>query len=219
MATATTMIRTRRIRAMWRRARAMRCRARPIPPIARSATVPGTRRAEPISAMTVCGIPAASKSPKYENRRAARTGRSFFCDARGPHVRSRDFYRRVSRQENRFRCNHQTCPTLNRIGIQWRRMQMRKALAVLAMVAAVAATSVTASAPAQARGFGFGPGLGFGLAAGALAAGAYGAYGYYGPGYGYYGPRYYGYGPAYYGPGPYAYYGGPYYGRRYYRHW
>jgi hypothetical protein len=82
---------------------------------------------------------------------------------------------------------------------------------ILATVAAVGATAVTAP-PAEARGWG--PGLAFGLAAGALAAGAYGAY--YGPRYygGYYGPRYYGYGPAYYGPGPYAYYGGP----RYYRH-
>src|SRR5580704_654967 len=221
MTTATTMIPTRRIRAMWRRARAMRCRARPIPPIARSATAPTIRRAEPISALTACVIPAASKSPKQVYRRAARTGRSFFaaCAAATSASSMRGFCCVKSRQENWFRCNHQTCRTLNRIGIQWRRMQMRKALAVLATVAAVAATSVTASAPAQARGFGFGPGLGFGLAAGALAAGAYGAYGYYGPGYGYYGPRYYGYGPAYYGPGPYAYYGGPYYRHRYWRHW
>jgi hypothetical protein len=94
-------------------------------------------------------------------------------------------------------------------GITMEEIQMKKALAILATVATVAATTVTA--PAQARGLG--PGLAFGLAAGAIAAGAYGAYGphYYGPGYGYYGPRYYG--PAYY-PGPYAYYGGPYY-----RHW
>lgn len=97
--------------------------------------------------------------------------------------------------------------------------RMRKTLAILATVAAVGATAVTAP-PAEARGFG--PGLAFGLAAGALAAGAYGAWGpYYGPRYyGYYGPRYYGYGPAYYGPGPYAYYGGPYYYRhRYWRSW
>ena len=68
---------------------------------------------------------------------------------------------------------------------------MRKTLAVLATVAAVGATTVMAPR-AEARGFGFGPGLAFGLAAGALAAGAYGAYGpYYGPHYyGYYGPRY-----------------------------
>jgi hypothetical protein len=93
-------------------------------------------------------------------------------------------------------------------------MRMNKALAVLAVVATVAATTVTA--PAQARGWG--PGLGFGLAAGALAAGAIGAYGYYGPGYGYYGPRYYGYyGPRYYAAGPYGYYGG-YYGGPYWRH-
>jgi hypothetical protein len=91
-------------------------------------------------------------------------------------------------------------------------MRMKKTLAILATVATVGATVVTA--PAQARGIG--PGLAFGLAAGALVAGAAGAYGYYGPGYGYYGPGYgyYGYGPAYYGPG-YAYYGGPYWRHRY----
>jgi hypothetical protein len=75
-------------------------------------------------------------------------------------------------------------------------MRMRKALAILATVATVGATAVTA--PAQARGWG--PGLAFGLAAGAITAGAFGAYGPYygyGPGYGYYGPRYYG--PRYYG--------------------
>jgi len=89
---------------------------------------------------------------------------------------------------------------------------MRKTLAILATVATVGATTMTA--PAQARGIG--PGIAFGLAAGAIAAGAAGAYGYYGPGYGYYGyPAYYGYGPAYYEPG-YAYYGGPYWR---YRHW
>jgi hypothetical protein len=89
-------------------------------------------------------------------------------------------------------------------------MRMKKTLAILATVATVAATTV--AAPAQARGLG--PGLAFGLAAGAIAAGAAGAYGYYGPGYGYYG-----YGPAYYGPGPYAYYGGPYYRHRHWRHY
>jgi len=92
---------------------------------------------------------------------------------------------------------------------------MKKTLAILATVAMVAATSMTA--PAQARGIG--PGLAFGLAAGAIAVGAAGAYGYYGPSYGYYGygPGYGGpayYGPAYYGPG-YAYYGGPYWRQRY----
>ena len=56
-----------------------------------------------------------------------------------------------------------------------------KTLAILATVAAVGATTVTA--PAEARGIG--PGLAFGLAAGAIAAGAAGAYGYYGPGCGY----------------------------------
>ncbi len=74
---------------------------------------------------------------------------------------------------------------------------MRKSLAILATFATIAAT--TATAPAEARYIG--PGLAFGLAAGAIAAGAYGAYGPYygyGPGYGYYGPRYYG--PRYYGP-------------------
>ena len=89
---------------------------------------------------------------------------------------------------------------------------MKKTLAILATVATVGATTMTA--PAEARG-GFGPGIAFGLAAGAIALGAAGAYGYYGPGYGYYGyPAYYGYGPAYYGPG-YAYYGGPYWRHRY----
>jgi hypothetical protein len=94
-------------------------------------------------------------------------------------------------------------------------MRMRKTLAILATVAAVGMTAV-APRPAEARGFG--PGIAFGLAAGALAAGAYGAYGpYYGPRYyGYYGPRYYG--PGYYGS-PYAYYGGPYYHHRHWRRW
>lgn len=99
---------------------------------------------------------------------------------------------------------------------------MKKTIAILATVAAVGAVTVTA--PAEARGFrGIGPGLAFGLAAGAIAAGAYGYYGpgyAYGPGYGYgYGPGYgYGsyYGPTYYRPG-YAYYGGPY-GGPYWRH-
>ncbi|MES5483222.1 hypothetical protein QMZ05_10740 [Bradyrhizobium sp. INPA03-11B] len=90
---------------------------------------------------------------------------------------------------------------------------MKKTLAVLATVATVGATMV--SAPAQARHIG--PGLAFGLAAGALAAGAAGAYYgpryYYGPGYGYYGPRY-----GYYDDG-YAYYRGPYYRHHYYRHY
>nr|WP_244469147.1 MULTISPECIES: hypothetical protein [Afipia] len=93
------------------------------------------------------------------------------------------------------------------------------------------------TSPADARGwhhggfghggFGWGPGIGFGLVAGALAAGAYGAYGPYGYGYGYepvydgyYAPAYYGYAPAYYG-GPYAYYPRHRYYRRhyYYRGW
>ena len=52
---------------------------------------------------------------------------------------------------------------------------MKKTLAILATVATVAATTVTA--PAQARGIG--PGLAVGLAAGAVAAGAAGAYGYH----------------------------------------
>jgi hypothetical protein len=84
---------------------------------------------------------------------------------------------------------------------------MKKSLAILATVATVGATVV--SAPAQARHFG--PGLAFGLAAGAIAVGAAGAYGYNGPGYGYhdYGPSY-----AYYGPG-YGYYGRPYWRHRY----
>jgi hypothetical protein len=87
---------------------------------------------------------------------------------------------------------------------------MRRTLAILATAATLGTTAV--SAPAQAHYIG--PGLAFGLAAGAIAAGAAGAYGYYGPGYGYYG-----YGPGYYGPA-YAYnvpaYG--YYGRPYWRH-
>jgi hypothetical protein len=105
---------------------------------------------------------------------------------------------------------------------------MKKTLAILATVATIGATVVTA--PAEARGFGRfgGPGLAFGLAAGAIALGAAGAYGYYGPGYGYYGPPYGSYGPGYgyggyrpyygagyYSPG-YAYYGGPY-GNPYWR--
>jgi hypothetical protein len=97
---------------------------------------------------------------------------------------------------------------------------MKKTLAILATVATVGATAFTA--PAEARGIG--PGLAFGLAAGAITAGAFGAYGPgygyygYGPGYGYYGPRYYSYGPRYYQPGPYAYYGGPYWRHRHWRH-
>jgi hypothetical protein len=86
---------------------------------------------------------------------------------------------------------------------------MRKASMI---VAAVAALATATAAPAEARGWrgGWGPGIGFGLLAGALAAGAYGPYGYG------WGPRYYGY----YGPGPYAYYDTPYYygPRRYYRY-
>jgi hypothetical protein len=95
----------------------------------------------------------------------------------------------------------------------WKEELMKRTLAILATVATVGASAVTA--PAQARGIG--PGLAFGLAAGALAAGAAGAYGYYGPGYGYYGygPGYYGH--AYYGPG-YAYNGGPYWRHRYWHH-
>jgi hypothetical protein len=58
------------------------------------------------------------------------------------------------------------------------------------IVAALAVGAVAVAAPAEARGFrGYdGAGIGLGLAAGALVAGAYGAYG---PGYGY------GYGPGY----------------------
>jgi hypothetical protein len=93
---------------------------------------------------------------------------------------------------------------------------MKKTAIVLATVAALGAAAVT-TAPAEARGgrgWGPGPAIGLGLAAGALAAGAYGAYG---PDYGYYRPRYYR--PHYYGYG-YGY--GPryaYYGPRYYRGW
>jgi hypothetical protein len=84
---------------------------------------------------------------------------------------------------------------------------MKRTLAILATVATVGTTAV--SAPAEAHRFG--PGLAFGLAAGAITAGALGAYGYYGPGYGYpyYGPSY-----AYYGPG-YGYYGQPHWRHRY----
>lgn len=86
---------------------------------------------------------------------------------------------------------------------------MKKTLAILATVATVGATAV--SAPAEARGIG--PGLAFGLAAGAIAAGAVGAYGYYGPGYGYYGYPYDGPSYADYGPG-YGYYARPYWRHR-----
>jgi hypothetical protein len=94
---------------------------------------------------------------------------------------------------------------------------MQKSAIALAAVAVLGSALV--AAPAEARGWGhrsggWGPGIGFGLAAGALAAGAYGGYGPYG-----YGPRYYGYGPAYYGGGPYAYGGPRYYRHRYYRHY
>lgn len=84
---------------------------------------------------------------------------------------------------------------------------MKRVIPVLAAAAVIMATAM--SEPAEARGWrgGWGPGIGFGIAAGALAAGAYGAYGPYPYGYRYYGPSY-------------AYYGGPYYGpRRYYRHY
>jgi hypothetical protein len=89
---------------------------------------------------------------------------------------------------------------------------MKKTLAVLATIATVGAATL-APAPAEAHRFGIGPGLAFGLAAGAITAGALGAYGYYGP-YGY-APYY---GPAYYGPA-YGYYR-PYWRRHYvYRYW
>src|SRR3982074_412666 len=117
----------------------------------------------------------------------------------------------ILRWEPGLRRSHRKPSALFR-GSLMEEMHMRKALAILATIATVGATAVTA--PAEARGIG--PGLAFGLAAGALAAGAAGGYGYYGPGYGYYGyPAYYDY-----GPGPYAYYGGgPYYYRhRYWRH-
>jgi hypothetical protein len=108
-------------------------------------------------------------------------------------------------------CNYHKCAALS--DIHWKEEQIIKTLAILATVATVGATAV--SAPAQARGVG--PGLAFGLAAGAIAAGAAGAYGYYGPGYGYYG-----YGPGYYGPAygrGYAYYGGPYWRHRHWHHY
>ncbi len=64
-------------------------------------------------------------------------------------------------------------------------VRMKKTLAVLATVVALGSTVVAAPAEAGGRfGFGFSPALGFGLAAGALAAGAYGAFGPYGYGYG-----------------------------------
>jgi hypothetical protein len=87
------------------------------------------------------------------------------------------------------------------------------------IVATLAIGAMAAAAPADARGFrGYGgAGIGLGIAAGALAAGAYGPYG---PGYGYaYGPRYYA--PRYaYGPGS-GYYGRGYYrgGPHYYRYY
>jgi hypothetical protein len=69
---------------------------------------------------------------------------------------------------------------------------MKKIALILATIATLAAT---VTAPAEARGWrggGWrgGRGIGLGIAAGALVAGAYGAYGPYGYGYG---PRYYGY--------------------------
>ncbi|QUS39911.1 hypothetical protein RPMA_14515 [Tardiphaga alba] len=100
---------------------------------------------------------------------------------------------------------------------------MKKAAIILASLAAIG--TATIAAPAEAHGWrhgygGWGPGpaIGFGIAAGALAAGAYGPYygpRYYGPRYGYYGPRYYR--PAYYGGyyGPRYGYGGPRYYRSY----
>ena len=90
---------------------------------------------------------------------------------------------------------------------------MKKTLAILATVVTVGATSF--AAPAQARFIG--PGLAFGLAAGAITAGALGAY--YGPyGYGpYYGPEPV-YGPAYaYYGAPHVYYRGPYWHHRVWR--
>jgi hypothetical protein len=77
---------------------------------------------------------------------------------------------------------------------------MTKTLMTLAAAATVAVVAVAAPTDAQARRGWWGPGAVIGgLAAGALIAGAAGAYGPYygyGPGYGYYG------GPAYaYGPG------------------
>ena len=92
-------------------------------------------------------------------------------------------------------------------------LNMKKIALILATVATLAAT---VTAPAEARGWrggGWrrGPGIGVAIAAGALVAGAYGAYGPYGYGYG---PRYYGY----YRP-RYAYYGPGYYRPRYYYGW
>jgi hypothetical protein len=58
---------------------------------------------------------------------------------------------------------------------------MKRTAMIITAVAALGATGLTA--PAEARGRGYhhggygGAGIGFGLAAGALAAGAYGAYG------------------------------------------
>jgi hypothetical protein len=86
---------------------------------------------------------------------------------------------------------------------------MKKTAIATLVLAALATTTILAPAEARGgRGFG-GAAIGFGIAAGALAAGAYGAYG---PGYGY-GPRYYApryaYGDGYYRCGPryYNYYG------------
>jgi len=89
---------------------------------------------------------------------------------------------------------------------------MRKLLAILATIATMGATAMTS--PAEARGWGWyggwgwGPGIGYGFAAGALATGAYGPFGYRPAYYGYYGPRYYGYAPVGYNR-PYANSGGP----------
>ncbi len=88
---------------------------------------------------------------------------------------------------------------------------MKKTAIILTTMATVWAMAMTA--PAEARNGRNAAVIGAGIAAGAIAAGAAGAYG---PGYGY--------GPAYYGPGygSYAYYGGPYrhrYWHRHHRHW
>ena len=74
---------------------------------------------------------------------------------------------------------------------------MTKTLTTLAATAVIGIAAVASPTPADARGGRVAAGIIGGLAAGAIIAGAAGAYGPYGPGYGYYGPAY-AYGPGCY---------------------
>lgn len=78
---------------------------------------------------------------------------------------------------------------------------MTKTLMTLAAAATIAVVAVASPTDAEARRGWWGPGAVIGgLAAGAIIAGAAGAYGPYGygPGYGYYGRPAYAYGPGCY---------------------